>query len=85
MTVLAQADNTPTVGFVVSGRSNPRLLRATLRSIELMTERPDLVLVVVPKGREHAFDRGQWTDSPVRVRSPNYYEGALPRPHRQPL
>jgi hypothetical protein len=69
MTVLAQADKTPTVGFVVSGRSNPRLLRATLRSIELMTERPDLVLVVVPKGREHAFDRGQWTDSPVRVRS----------------
>jgi hypothetical protein len=69
MTVPAQADKTPTVGFVVSGRSNPRLLRATLRSIELMTERPDLVLVVVPKGREHAFDRAQWADSPVRVRS----------------
>jgi hypothetical protein len=68
MTGAVVAETLPSVGFVVSARSNPRLLGATLRSIELLTGRPDLVLVVAPKGREHLIDRKRLDESPLRMR-----------------
>lgn len=42
-------------GLVVLSRSDPRLLRATLQSIDRLTPAPDLVAVVVPAGRDHVF------------------------------
>ena len=42
-------------GFVVLARSEPRLLAATLESIRLSRKQPDVLVVVIPKTREHVF------------------------------
>jgi hypothetical protein len=57
------------VGIVLSARSDRRLLRASLQSIERLSSPPDLVIVVLPRGREHLFDQGELAGShlPVRV------------------
>jgi hypothetical protein len=40
-------------GLVVLGRSDPRRLRATLRSVERLQAAPESVAVVAPRAREH--------------------------------
>jgi hypothetical protein len=45
----------PRCGVVVLARSDPRLLHATLRSIEHLARSPDRLSVVLPPGREHVF------------------------------
>ncbi|EJW13501.1 hypothetical protein A33M_3485 [Rhodovulum sp. PH10] len=42
-------------GIVLLARGDPRLVRATLASIEAWTPAPARVVLAVPKGREHAF------------------------------
>jgi hypothetical protein len=61
-------DEGPSVGIVVSARADARLLRGTLRSIGLMDTRPELVIVVTPKGRDHLLDRAMIADLPVPIR-----------------
>src|SRR5437868_5554132 len=55
------------VGIVVSARSDGRLLRATLESIERLADPPGLVVVAIPEGREHLLDRRELARSMVPV------------------
>src|SRR5262249_32712651 len=50
-----------------SARSDGRLLRATLDSIERIADPPGMVVVAVPQGREHLLDRRELARSPIPV------------------
>jgi hypothetical protein len=57
------------IGIIISARSDSRLLRATLQSIEQLADSPGMVIVVLPQGREHLLDRREIANSqfPVRI------------------
>ncbi len=56
------------VGIVISARTDSRLLRATLQSIEQLADSPELVIVVHPQGRDHLLDRHGIANSQLSVR-----------------
>jgi hypothetical protein len=55
------------IGIVISARSDPRLLRATLKSVALLTVPPTLVLVLLPRGREHLLDQADIAGSRLPI------------------
>src|SRR5262245_41459171 len=56
MTNHPSAEETLRVGMVISARYDQRRLQATLQSIERLTRPPTMVVIIVPRGREHLID-----------------------------
>ena len=55
------------IGIVISARSDPLLLSATLNSVALLAVAPTLVLVLLPRGREHLLDQVDIAESRLPI------------------
>jgi hypothetical protein len=63
------AEKALSIGIVISARADRRLLYASLQSIERLANLPSLVVVVLPRGRDHLFDHREFAGSrlPIHV------------------